>query len=314
LLGSTGSIGTQTLDVISRFPAEFDVEVLTAGSNTRLLAQQARKFLPDSVVIGNTANYHQLKDALKDIPVKVFAGEEAIEQVVTGSNIDMVVAAMVGYSGLKPTISAIKAGKKIALANKETLVVAGEIIKKLVKESGSRIIPVDSEHSAIFQCLAGESGNPIEKITLTASGGPFLNFTKEMLQNVKPHEALKHPNWEMGNKVTIDSASLMNKGLEVIEARWLFDLTPDQIKVIVHPQSIIHSLVHFADGSVKAQMGVPDMRVPILYALSYPDRYPSDLPRLDLSRYPTLTFGDPDVVKFRNLALAYQALKQGGAL
>ena len=312
LLGSTGSIGTQTLDVISRFPAEFDVEVLTAGSNTRLLAQQARKFLPDSVVIGNTANYHQLKDALKDIPVKVFAGEEAIEQVVTGSNIDMVVAGMVGYSGLKPTISAIKAGKKIALANKETLVVAGEIIKKLVKESGSRIIPVDSEHSAIFQCLAGESGNPIEKITLTASGGPFLNFTKEMLQNVKPHEALKHPNWEMGNKVTIDSASLMNKGLEVIEARWLFDLTPDQIKVIVHPQSIIHSLVHFADGSVKAQMGVPDMRVPILYALSYPDRYPSDLPRLDLSRYPTLTFGDPDVVKFRNLALAYQALKQGG--
>ncbi len=312
LLGSTGSIGTQTLDVISRFPAEFDVEVLTAGSNTRLLAQQARKFLPDSVVIGNTANYHQLKDALKDIPVKVFAGEEAIEQVVTGSNIDMVVAGMVGYSGLRPTISAIKAGKKIALANKETLVVAGEIIKKLVKESGSRIIPVDSEHSAIFQCLAGESGNPIEKITLTASGGPFLNFTKEMLQNVKPHEALKHPNWEMGNKVTIDSASLMNKGLEVIEARWLFDLTPDQIKVIVHPQSIIHSLVHFADGSVKAQMSVPDMRVPILYALSYPDRYPSDLPRLDLSRYPTLTFGDPDVVKFRNLALAYQALKQGG--
>jgi 1-deoxy-D-xylulose-5-phosphate reductoisomerase len=314
LLGSTGSIGTQTLDVISRFPKDFDVEVLTAGSNTRLLAQQARKFLPDSVVIGNTSNYHQLKDALKDIPVKVFAGDEAIEQIVTGSNIDMVVAAMVGYSGLKPTISAIKAGKKIALANKETLVVAGEIIKKLVKESGSRIIPVDSEHSAIFQCLAGESGNPVEKITLTASGGPFLNFTTEMLETVKPHEALKHPNWEMGNKVTIDSASLMNKGLEVIEARWLFDLPPEQIKVIIHPQSIIHSLVHFADGSVKAQMGIPDMRIPILYALSYPDRYQSDLPRLDLSRYPVLTFSDPDTAKFRNLALAYHALKKGGNL
>ncbi len=294
LLGSTGSIGTQTLDVISRFPGEFKVEVLTAGNNIRLLAQQAAKFLPDSVVIGNSIHYHQLKEAVRDIPVKVFAGDDAIEQVVRGSNIDMVVAAMVGYSGLKPTISAIRAGKKIALANKETLVVAGEIIKKLVKESGSKIIPVDSEHSAIFQCLAGESGNPIEKITLTASGGPFLNFTEEMLKNVKPHEALKHPNWEMGNKVTIDSASLMNKGLEVIEAKWLFDLTPEQIKVIIHPQSIVHSLVHFADGSVKAQLGVPDMRVPILYALSYPDRYSSDLPKLDLSLYPALNFAEPD--------------------
>jgi 1-deoxy-D-xylulose-5-phosphate reductoisomerase len=312
LLGSTGSIGTQTLDVISRFPGEFKVEVLTAGNNIRLLAQQARKFLPDSVVIGNSLHYHQLKDALKDIPVKVYAGDEAIEQVVKGSNIDMVVAAMVGYSGLKPAISAIRAGKKIALANKETLVVAGEIIKKLVKESGSKIIPVDSEHSAIFQCLTGESGNPIEKITLTASGGPFLNFTEEMLKNVKPHEALKHPNWEMGNKVTIDSASLMNKGLEVIEAKWLFDLTPDQIKVIIHPQSIVHSLVHFADGSVKAQLGVPDMRVPILYALSYPDRLTSDLPKLDLSLCPALNFIIPDPDRFRNLALAYQALRQGG--
>lgn len=312
LLGSTGSIGTQTLDVISRFPGEFEVEVLTAGNNMRLLAQQARKFLPDSVVIGNRAHYHHLRDALKDTSVRVFAGDEAIEQVVTGSNIDMVVAAMVGYSGLKPTISAIKAGKNIALANKETLVVAGEIIKKLVRSSGSLIIPVDSEHSAIFQCLAGELRNPIEKITLTASGGPFLNFTTEMLQKVKPHEALKHPNWEMGNKVTIDSASLMNKGLEVIEARWLFGLDPDQIKVIIHPQSVIHSLVHFADGSVKAQLGVPDMRVPILYALSYPDRFSSDLPRLDLSLYPALTFSDPDPVRFRNLALAYQALRQGG--
>ena len=312
LLGSTGSIGTQTLDVISRFPGEFKVEVLTAGNNIRLLVQQAQKFLPDCVVIGNSLHYHQLKETLRDIPVKVYAGDEAIEQVVRGSNIDMVVAAMVGYSGLKPTISAVKAGKKIALANKETLVVAGEIIKKLVKESGSKIIPVDSEHSAIFQCLAGESGNPVEKITLTASGGPFLNFTEEMLKKVKPHEALKHPNWEMGNKVTIDSASLMNKGLEVIEAKWLFDLSPEQIKVIIHPQSIIHSLVHFADGSVKAQLGVPDMRIPILYALSYPDRLNSDLPRLDLSKCPTLNFLEPDTSRFRNLALAYQALKQGG--
>jgi 1-deoxy-D-xylulose-5-phosphate reductoisomerase len=312
LLGSTGSIGTQTLDVISRFPGEFKVEVLTAGNNIRLLAQQAAKFHPDSVVIGNTLHYNQLKETLKDIPVKVYAGDEAFEQVVRGSNIDIVVAAMVGYSGLKPTISAIRAGKKIALANKETLVVAGEIIKKFVKESGSKIIPVDSEHSAIFQCLAGESGNPIEKITLTASGGPFLNFTEEMLKNVKPHEALKHPNWEMGNKVTVDSASLMNKGLEVIEAKWLFDLTPEQIKVIIHPQSIVHSMVHFADGSVKAQLGVPDMRVPILYALSYPDRYSSDLPKLDLSLYPVLSFTEPDPSRFRNLTLAYHALRQGG--
>jgi 1-deoxy-D-xylulose-5-phosphate reductoisomerase len=312
LLGSTGSIGTQTLDVISRFPCEFRVEVLTAGNNIKLLAQQAKKFLPDAVVIGNKANYPQLKEALKGTPVKVLAGNDAIEQIVTGSNIDLVVAAMVGYSGLRPTVAAIKAGKIIALANKETLVVAGEIIKKLIKESGSRIIPVDSEHSAIFQCLAGESGNPIEKITLTASGGPFLNFTREMLDVVKPHEALRHPNWEMGNKVTVDSASLMNKGLEVIEAKWLFDLNPDQIKVVIHPQSIIHSMVHFADGSIKAQMGMPDMRIPILYALTWPGRYPSDLPRLDLSLHQTLTFCDPDMTRFRNLSLAYYALKQGG--
>ncbi len=312
LLGSTGSIGTQTLNVISKFPDEFKVELMTAGNNARLLAQQAIKFRPGNVVIGNKAHYQTLKDALKDIPVKVSAGDAAIEQAVSASNIDIVVAAMVGYSGLKPTIAAIRAGKKIALANKETLVVAGEIIKKLIKESGSRIIPVDSEHSAIFQCLAGESGNPIDKITLTASGGPFLNFTREMLEKVKPHEALKHPNWEMGNKVTVDSASLMNKGLEVIEARWLFDLSPDQIRVIVHPQSIIHSMVHFADGSTKAQMGMPDMRVPILYALSYPSRYTSDLPKLDFTKCQTLTFFDPDLEKFRNLALAYHALKSGG--
>jgi 1-deoxy-D-xylulose-5-phosphate reductoisomerase len=312
VLGSTGSIGTQTLDVISRYPGDFEVEVLTAGNNVRLLEQQARKFTPDAVVIGNKDHYHLLRDSLRDLPVKVYAGEEAIEQIVTGSNIDMVVAGMVGYSGLRPTISAINAGKRIALANKETLVVAGEIIRKLVKESGSRIIPVDSEHSAIFQCLAGEAGNPVEKITLTASGGPFLNLTEAELERVKPHEALKHPNWEMGNKVTIDSASLMNKGLEVIEARWLFDLSPDRIEVIIHPQSVIHSLVHFADGSVKAQLGMPDMRVPILYALTYPDRFVSDLPKLDLRKCPSLSFLAPDTGRFRNLALAYRALQEGG--
>ena len=312
VLGSTGSIGTQTLDVISRYPGDFEVEVLTAGNNVRLLEQQARKFTPDAVVIGNKDHYHLLRDSLRDLRVKVYAGEEAIEQIVTGSNIDMVVAGMVGYSGLRPTISAINAGKRIALANKETLVVAGEIIRKLVKESGSRIIPVDSEHSAIFQCLAGEAGNPVEKITLTASGGPFLNLTEAELERVKPHEALKHPNWEMGNKVTIDSASLMNKGLEVIEARWLFDLSPDRIEVIIHPQSVIHSLVHFADGSVKAQLGMPDMRVPILYALTYPDRFVSDLPKLDLRKCPSLSFLAPDTGRFRNLALAYRALQEGG--
>ncbi len=312
LLGSTGSIGTQALDVISRFPGEFEVEILTAGSNIKLLAQQARKFVPDSVVIGNKAHYQQLKEHVKDLPVKVYAGDEAIEQVVAGSNVDLVLAAMVGYSGLKPTVAAIRAGKNIALANKETLVVAGEIIRKLVRDSGSRLIPVDSEHSAIFQCLSGEAGNPIEKITLTASGGPFLNHSLEMLRTVKPHEALRHPNWDMGNKITVDSASLMNKGLEVIEAKWLFDLKPDQIEVMIHPQSIIHSMVHFADGSVKAQMGMPDMRIPILYALSYPDRYPSDLPKLDLKFNQTLTFLEPDISRFRNLALAYEALKQGG--
>jgi len=312
LLGSTGSIGTQTLDVVSRFPAEFKVEVMTAGDNVRLLADQAKKFHPESVVIGNTKHYKQLKEELKSQHIQVSAGNDAIEQIVTGNNIDIVVAAMVGYSGLKPTISAVRAGKRIALANKETLVVAGEIIRKLMKQSGSRIIPVDSEHSAIFQCLAGETGNPVEKITLTASGGPFLNFTMEMLRNVKPHEALKHPNWEMGNKITIDSASLMNKGLEVIEARWLFDIDPDYIEVLIHPQSIIHSLVHFADGSVKAQLGIPDMRTPILYALSWPARFKSDLPKLNLSQCQSLTFFDPDPSRFRNISLAYNALRQGG--
>jgi 1-deoxy-D-xylulose-5-phosphate reductoisomerase len=312
LLGSTGSIGSQTLDIISRFPEEFVVEVLIAGNNIDLLTQQALQFQPDAVVIGNAKHYHQLKENLRDTSIKIFAGNDAIEQVVASSSVDVVIASIVGYSGMRPTIAAIKAGKKIALANKETLVVAGEIIGRLVRDSGSRIIPVDSEHSAIFQCLVGESGNPIEKITLTASGGPFLNWSEGMLKNVRPGQALKHPNWDMGNKVTIDSASLMNKGLEVIEAKWLFDLTPDQISVIIHPQSVIHSFVHFADGSVKAQLGVPDMRVPILYALTYPDRFTSDLPRLDFKNYPTLTFADPDLKKFRNLSLAYDALREGG--
>jgi len=312
LLGSTGSIGTQALDIISRYPEKFEVEVLVAGNNIDLLVEQAHKYQPDSVVIANPDYYLQLKDCLRSTNIKVYAGKEAVEQIVASSSVDVVIAAIVGYSGVRPTIAAIKAGKKIALANKETLVVAGEIIGRLVRESGSIIIPVDSEHSAIFQCLAGEGGNPIEKITLTASGGPFLNLSEEMLRNVKPCDALKHPNWNMGCKVTIDSASLMNKGLEVIEAKWLFDLEPEQISVLVHPQSIIHSLVHFADGSVKAQLGVPDMRVPILYALSYPDRFQSDLPRLELNQCKALTFSDPDTKKFRNLSLAYEAIRRGG--
>ena len=312
LLGSTGSIGTQALDIISKYPERFIVEVLIAGNNLDLLVQQANKYQPDSVVIANPDHYLQLKEYLKHTNIKVYAGNEAIEQVVSSSTVDIVIASIVGYSGVRPTIAAIKAGKKIALANKETLVVAGEIIGKLVRDSGSIIVPVDSEHSAIFQCLAGEAGNPVEKITLTASGGPFLNLSEEMLKYVKPSDALKHPNWNMGCKVTIDSASLMNKGLEVIEAKWLFDLTPEQISVIVHPQSIIHSFVHFADGSVKAQLGVPDMRVPILYALTSPDRLQSDLPRLVLNECKTLTFSDPDTKKFRNLSLAYEALARGG--
>lgn len=312
LLGSTGSIGTQTLDVISRYPAYFTVDVLTARNNIKLLEQQAKKFRPAMIVIGNKAYYRQLKENLKNFPVKVYAGDEAIEQVVAESNIDMVIAAIVGYSGLRPTVAAIKAGKRIALANKETLVVAGEIICKLIKQSGSHIVPIDSEHSAIFQCLEGENRDSIEKITLTASGGPFLNYSLQMLENVMPHEALKHPNWEMGNKVTIDSASLMNKGLEVIEARWLFGILPESIKVVIHPQSVIHSMVHFSDGSVKAQMGIPDMRIPILYALSYPGRFQSDLPRFDPVKHPSLTFVEPDTTRFRNLTLAYDALKKGG--
>ena len=312
LLGSTGSIGTQALDVISRYPDEFKVEVLTAGNNVNLLASQARKFLPDSVVISNKNHFKQLKENLLDTGVKVFAGEEEMEQVVSESDADVVLAAIVGYSGLKSTIAAIKAGKKIALANKETLIVAGEIINKLISEYGSSIIPVDSEHSAIFQCLAGEEKKSIEKITLTASGGPFLKITIKELQAVRPRDALRNPNWNMGDKITVDSASMMNKGLEVIEAKWLFNLKPEQIKVIIHPQSIIHSFVHFKDGSVKAQLGIPDMRLPILYALSYPRRIPSELPRLDFKDHPVFTFSEPDLKKFRNLSLAYHALIEGG--
>jgi 1-deoxy-D-xylulose-5-phosphate reductoisomerase len=312
LLGSTGSIGTQALDVISRYPDDFIIEVLVAGNNVELLTKQALRFHPDAVVIGNTSSYNLLKENLKDTEIKVYAGKEAVEQVVASGSIDTVIASIVGSSGLRPTVAAIKAGKKIALANKETLVIAGEIISRLVKESGSNIIPVDSEHSAIFQCLVGERGNPVEKVTLTASGGPFLNLSKEKLIGVKPEEALKHPTWDMGTKVTIDSASLMNKGLEVIEAKWLFDLTPDQISVVIHPQSIVHSFVHFADGSVKAQLGVPDMRIPILYGLTYPDRFTSDLPRLNFLDYPAITFHEPDTKRFRNLSLAYDAIKEGG--
>lgn len=312
LLGSTGSIGSQALDVISRFPDRFVVESLVAGNNTSLLIKQAKKFRPTSVVIGNNSHYLTLRENLKDTNIKVFAGNEAACEAVSSPDVDIVIASIVGYSGLGPTVAAIRAGKTIALANKETLVVAGEIIGKLAAESGSTIIPVDSEHSAIFQCLVGEMANPVEKITLTASGGPFLGWTEEKLQNAKPCDALKHPNWSMGCKVTIDSASMMNKGLEVIEAKWLFGLDPSQISVIIHPQSVIHSFVHFADGSVKAQLGVPDMRLPIQYALSYPERFKSDLPRLNFRDHKTLTFIEPDMQRFRNLGLAYRALEKGG--
>lgn len=312
ILGSTGSIGTQTLDIVSKHPDRFTVEILTAYNNVELLISQAREFNPDTIVIANEDHYNQLKEAIADLPIKVFAGNDAVMQVAASSNVDIVVAAMVGYSGLEPVISAIKDGKTIALANKETLVVAGEIISNLVQDSKARIIPVDSEHSAILQCLMGEPENGVEKITLTASGGPFREYTAKQLKSVTPKMALKHPNWEMGSKITIDSASMMNKGLEVIEAHWLFNLPAEKIEVIIHPQSIIHSLVHFNDASIKAQLGLPDMRLPIIYALEFPDRILTDLPRFDFSDYPTLTFSKVDMKKFRNLALAYQALYEGG--
>jgi 1-deoxy-D-xylulose-5-phosphate reductoisomerase len=312
ILGSTGSIGTQSLEVIARNPDHFEVEVLTANNNTSLLIEQARQFIPNVVVIGNEEKYQQVKEALLDLPVKVYAGNKALEQVVQMESIDMVLTAMVGYSGLLPTIKAIEAGKHIALANKETLVVAGDIITKLARQKNVGILPVDSEHSAIFQCLTGEYMNPIEKIMLTCSGGPFRGKTREELRHIKPADALAHPNWDMGAKITIDSATLMNKGFEMIEAHWLFGLSPDDIEVVVHPQSIIHSLVQFRDGSIKAQLGLPDMRLPIQYALSYPERFANDFPRFSFLDYPKLTFEQPDLKNFRNLALAFEAIRMGG--
>jgi 1-deoxy-D-xylulose-5-phosphate reductoisomerase len=312
ILGSTGSIGTQALDVISRYPDHFRISVLTGGNNIDLLAVQARKFSPESVVISRQELGPRLRELLSGTGIKVYSGKEEIAKVTGESDAEVVLASIVGFSGLRPTVAAIKSGKRIALANKETLVVAGEIITSLAAKSGSAIIPVDSEHSAIYQCLEGENRKSVEHITLTASGGPFLNLPESDLFRVKPSDALKHPNWNMGDKVTIDSASLMNKGLEVIEAKWLFGLDPGQIRVIVHPQSVIHSMVHFNDGSVKAQLGVPDMRLPILYAFSYPSRFQSTLPRLDFRETRSLTFEEPDLKRFRNLALAFAALNEGG--
>lgn len=312
ILGSTGSIGTQALDVARANKDVFEVEVLCGGSNADLLIQQAIEFNPNTVVIADENKYAYVKEALAPHDIKVFAGNKAIAQVVQMDSIDTVLAAIVGYAGLESTLSAISAGKQIALANKETLVVAGDLVTKLAKEKGVNLYPVDSEHSAIFQCLAGEFHNPIEKIYLTASGGPFRGKDKTFLANAKKEQALKHPNWDMGAKITIDSASLMNKGLEVIEAKWLFGLKPEQIDVIVHPQSIIHSLVQFTDGSMKAQMGLPDMKLPIQYALGYPKRLKSDFPRFNFMDYPQLTFEQADTKTFRNLALAFEAMNKGG--
>lgn len=312
ILGATGSIGTQTLDVIAQHPDKFEVTVLTAGNNVDLLIQQARQFQPDTVVIANREKYNSLQDALSDLPIKVFTGVEAIAEVVTSSEVDTVVTAMVGFSGLQATVNAVKAKKRIALANKETLVVAGELITQLAIEYEAEVIPVDSEHSAIFQCLVGEGHNEIEKIILTASGGAFRDKTVEELQNIPAREALKHPTWDMGAKVTIDSATLMNKGLEVIEARWLFDVPPEKIDVMVHPQSIVHSMVQFIDGSVKAQLGLPDMRLPIQYALSFPHRIDSNFERMTLDKIQNLTFKAPRKEVFPCLDLAYEALQKGG--
>ena len=311
ILGSTGSIGTQALQVIEEHADLYEAYVLTANNRVELLIEQARRFMPEAVVIANEDKYEVLRDALADLPIKVYAGAEALCQIVQERPVDVVLTAMVGFAGLRPTISAIKAGKAIALANKETLVVAGELINRLANDYHADIIPVDSEHSAIFQCLAGEV-SPVEKIILTASGGPFRTFSHEQLASVTKAQALKHPNWAMGAKITIDSASMMNQGFEVIEAKWLFGVEPGQIQVVVHPQSIVHSAVQFADGAVKAQLGMPDMRVPIQYAFSYPLRLQSSFERLDLFRIGTLTFEEPDTRRFRNLALAYEALHEGG--
>lgn len=312
ILGSTGSIGTQTLDVVRQHPEEFAVYAISANRHIDTLIQQALEFHPEIVCIADDSLYPVLKEALSHRPVKVFAGADAIAQMVTMPSVDIVVAAMVGYAGLYPTIQAIEAGKTIALANKETLVVAGELISRLAQQYHAPILPVDSEHSAIFQSIVGENPDYIEKILLTASGGPFRTFTRQQLRHVTAQQALKHPNWSMGAKVTIDSATLMNKGFEIIEAKWLFGVPVSKIQVLVHPQSIIHSAVQFIDGSVKAQMGMPDMRLPIQYALAYPQRLSSNLPRIDLFQIADLTFEQPDTSRFRNLSLAYQAIEQGG--
>lgn len=314
ILGSTGSIGTQALEVCEAHADKFEIDLLTANNNAHLLVKQALKFKPNTVVIANEEKYQFVKDALANEPIKVYAGEKSITQAVESDNIDIVLTAMVGYAGLLPTIQAIKTGKNIALANKETLVVAGELIAELVAENQVNIFPVDSEHSAIFQCMVGEVHNPIEKIYLTASGGPFRGKSHDFLKTVTKYDALKHPNWEMGAKITIDSATLMNKGLEVIEARWLFDLQPEQIDIIVHPQSIVHSIVQFEDGSMKAQMGLPDMKLPILFALAFPHRLRSDFKRFNFMDYPNLSFEAPDRKQFKCLDLAYTALKKGGNL
>jgi 1-deoxy-D-xylulose-5-phosphate reductoisomerase len=312
ILGSTGSIGTQALEVIREHPGVAEIEILSAQNNASLLIRQAIEFKPNAVVIGNDAHYRVVADALQSYPIKVFAGEESIEQIVASEGIDLVLSALVGYAGLKPTLAAIRAGKNIALANKETLVVAGDLVMEEARRNKCFIIPVDSEHSAIFQCLTGEPYTSVEKIYLTASGGPFRGKSREYLHTVTKEEALRHPNWKMGDKITIDSASLMNKGLEVIEARWLFGLKPEQIEIILHPQSVIHSIVQFIDGSMKAQMGLPDMRLPILYALTFPMRTQSGFVRFNFTSYPELTFGVPDKDLFRNLSLAYEALHRGG--
>ncbi len=312
ILGSTGSIGRQALDVVRKHSTDFLIECITAQSNYKLLIEQAVEFKPNAVVIADARFYEKVRNALDRLDIKVFAGDESILQVLEMDSIDLVLIAIVGFAGLKPTLKAIECGKQIALANKEALVVAGEIVMEKAKINGVDILPVDSEHSAIFQCLVGEAWNPIEKIYLTASGGPFRGWDVNQLKRVTPKEALAHPTWEMGKKITIDSATLMNKGLEVIEAKWLFDLDPEQIKVITHPQSIIHSIVQFEDGSMKAQMGMPDMKLPIQYAFSFPFRIKSDYPRFQFANFPALTFEKPELKKFRNLALAFDALKKGG--
>ena len=312
ILGSTGSIGRQALEVIEHHPDNFQVEVLTALNNADLLIEQACKYKPNAVVIGNEESYKRVSEALQKSDVKVYAGENAISSILEMDSIDLVLTALVGYSGLKPTIKAIECGRQIALANKETLVVAGELITSLAKQKGVNIYPVDSEHSAIFQCIVGEFHNPIEKIFLTASGGPFRGKDANYLKGVTKEQALNHPNWDMGDKITIDSATLMNKGLEIIEAKWLFGLDIDQIEVVVHPQSIIHSMVQFEDGSIKAQIGLPDMKLPIQYALGYPSRLKSDFKRFSFTDYPELNFEKPDTSTFRNLGLAYESIQKGG--